>query len=114
MGKTGVVTNNSAGPAGTLAYTNANLPVVKVSPTSGAGGVAVTISAGGFLPGESVTITYAVTSTSLVTLCTKNAASNGSVACSAHIPKTGAVGAHKITAKGATTAIVATTAFTRK
>jgi IPT/TIG domain len=103
------------GAADQFAYTTAQLRA-SVSPTAGAPGTAVGVSGGGFASGETVNVKYktGLASPAAVLLCTATAVSDGSFACFGAIPTTraGAIGSHKIVAKGTTSLAKATTVFT--
>jgi len=93
---------------------------VQVSRNSGKAGTAVTASGNGFFAGEEVKISYATglsaPNPTKVVICTATVAADTSYTCNGHIPSgttAGVKGAHKITAKGVTSGLKATTTFTR-
>jgi virginiamycin B lyase len=93
-------------------------PYAAVSPSTGPVGTAVTISGGGYSPGETVNVVYktglAAPNPAKVTLCT-TIATDGTFTCTASIPASataGAAGAHKINATGTTSLNKATITFT--
>ena len=97
---------------------NAPRPTLSVSPRSGAPGAAINVSGNRFTAGETVKVSYM---TGLraphvvsVALCHARAAANGTFACKAHAPKTGAGarGAHKIIGSGTTPLTKASAVFT--
>jgi hypothetical protein len=93
------------------------VPFVRVAPTSGPVGTAVTATGSWFLPGEAVNVSYktGLLSPASVLICTATADSSGSFTCSGSLPSgstAGALGAHKIKAKGTSSLYKATTSFT--
>lgn len=99
-------------------FTYTPAQTVVVAPTAGPPATPVTASGAGFSPGESVTVTYATglsaPSPTSVHVCTGVAASDGTFSCHGNVPGTGtagAVGAHKIKAKGLTSLVQASTTF---
>ena len=91
-------------------------PALVISPSKGPAGTSVTITGAGFQPGEAVGgVTYKATSTSKSKICANLTVGNdGTFSCSGQIPsgaQAGPLGKHKITAKGATSRIKATTFF---
>ena len=80
-------------------------------------GAAITATDGWFLAGETVSVSYktGLLSPASVRLCTATADSSGSFTCSGSVPSgsaSGALGAHKIKAKWASSLYQATTSFT--
>jgi hypothetical protein len=91
---------------------------ISLSKKSGAAGSAVTVTGGGFAPGEKVKVTYAtgLASPKTVAVCTATASNVGDISCSGSIPSgtnAGAAGKHKIVAKGAQTLRKPVATFTR-
>ena len=91
---------------------------VRVTPTTGTTGAAITVSGGGFASGEAVKVSYktGLATPPSVTLCTTTSTGTGAFSCSASIPSgtsAGATGAHKIVAKGTTSLRKAKVTFTR-
>jgi large repetitive protein len=89
---------------------------VGVAPGSGPPTTPVTVSGGGFAPGETVKATYktglSAPSPASVILCTAIAAGDGTFTCSGTIPATaGPAGNHKVKAKGTTSLATATATF---
>jgi hypothetical protein len=90
---------------------------VTVSPPSGPVNTAVTVSGGAFAAGETVNIKYktGLASPTSVLLCSAIASPTGTFTCAGTIPgagTAGAMGAHKVVAKGVTSLIKAKTTFT--
>ncbi|MDP9075456.1 MAG: IPT/TIG domain-containing protein [Actinomycetota bacterium] len=91
----------------------------QVMPASGPSTTSVTVSGGGFSPGEPVTASYktalAAPSPAWVTVCTGHAAPDGTFSCGGPIPgapTAGASGSHTIRAKGGHSRFTASTIFT--
>jgi len=77
--------------------------LLTVSPASGAAGATVHASGSGFASTETVTVTFYKTALSTVKLCSAVTTDTGTFSCSGKIPTSpGALGGHKIVAKGAT------------
>jgi hypothetical protein len=94
-------------------------PTVRVTPNSGTPSTSVTASGGGFSPGETVKITYktglAAPKPAKVVLCSATVSAAGTYSCNGTIPAStsaGALGAHKVMAKGKTSLHKAATTFT--
>jgi len=118
--------NIVTGPDGVLWFTNYETnaietittpPYSEISPASGAPGTTVTLTGGGFSPGETVNFEYktGLSSPSKVLLCSDSADTDGSVSCTATIPAdpdSGAPGVHKVQANGMTSLTKVTTKFT--
>jgi hypothetical protein len=89
---------------GTVAYPAA--ATVALSPAIGGPGTAVAASGHSFMPGENVPVTYytglAAPSPATAVICVGIVGDDGSFTCYGHIPSTnqGAIGKHKVTAKG--------------
>jgi hypothetical protein len=87
------------------------------SPSTGTAGTAITVSGGGFTPGESVRVSYktALSATRSVAVCTAFAESDGTFTCEGDVPDSadaGAPGSHHIVARGMTSMVRTTTSFT--
>jgi len=92
-------------------------PTAAPSPASGPVGTAVTVTGGGFGPGETVKVSYLTglhpPHPASVALCKAKAADDGTFSCTGTISaKAGSPGDHSIVAKGKTSATSATTVFT--
>ena len=104
--------------SGTVGYFPA--PTLAVLPTSGIAGTAVTVTGHWWMPGEKVNVKYktglVAPAPTLLMICSVPVASDGSFSCGGHIPSgtnAGPAGAHKISGKGATSGLKASTTFTR-
>lgn len=101
--------DNSIGPI-------AAVPMAVVTPSSGIPGTSVTLNSEGYLPGEQVNVTYetGLSSPSSVSICITTAHSDGTFSCVGDIPssESGALGSHKIKAKGMISLATAKTTFT--
>ncbi len=87
---------------------------VIVTPGSGPAATHVSLSGGGFASGETVKVSYYTTASTPVTVCSATSTSAGSFQCSGNVPSSaGAVGPHKILARGATSLRKAFGTFTR-
>jgi hypothetical protein len=91
------------------------LPTLGITPSSGPGGTAITVTGSHYSPGESVTARYTtgLSSPSTVILCSATATGTGTISCGGHIPtsSTGAKGTHHITAKGSVSKLNGSTFF---
>ncbi len=108
--------------AGTSATSAADqytyLAYVQVTPTSGPPATGVAVSGGGFNPGETVRVFYQTglssPSPAWVPVCSA-LSPNGSFTCLGSIPgasTAGALGAHRLVARGSTSLVTALTTFT--
>lgn len=93
--------------------------VLSVSPSSGPPGTSVTVSGGGFEPGETVKVKYVTglskPSKTSVGVCEGSAAADGTFTCNGSIPESptaGADGPHDIEAKGLTSLVETSSTFT--
>jgi hypothetical protein len=106
----GAVSNDTAA--------SSSLPVtVSVSPDTGSAGTAVVASGTGYKRGETVKVAYKtkLTTPASVAICSGTAQADHSFSCTGDIPASpdaGAVGTHKLVAKGATSHLKANTTFT--
>ena len=90
---------------------------VSVSPQSGKAGKFVTATGTHYYPGETVTVKYktGLSSPATVVVCSTSTNSDGSFNCSGNIPsgsQAGALGAHKVVAKGQTSLAKSNATFT--
>jgi hypothetical protein len=93
------------------------VPYVTVNPTSGTPGSQIALGGSGFASGETIKVSWqtGLSSPASDALCVAVASEGGSFSCSASVPNqtvAGALGAHKITAKGSMSHAKATTTFT--
>jgi hypothetical protein len=100
------------------ALTPAGAPTLRVAPRSGAPGTNLSVSGGGFSPGEQVNVSYktglAAPNPAAVVICSSTVSPVGTYSCSGSIPSTnpGTTGVHHIQATGVTSHLHANSTFT--
>jgi streptogramin lyase len=115
----------ASGPDGNLWFPNfgnssigeiiVGAPYLEVNPSAGPSKTQIALSGGGFAAGETVKVTWntGLSSPATDVLCSTVANGGGNFSCSASVPKAaGAVGSHKIGAKGSTSHTKVTATFT--